>query len=59
MNNGAPISAITAPTGNSIGIMHDNQIVTFYKHNSMLLKKIGNHVRAGEAIAIIGVSGNA
>jgi murein DD-endopeptidase MepM/ murein hydrolase activator NlpD len=47
----------TLETGNSIGIMHDNQIVTFYKHNSMLLKKIGNHVRAGEAIAIIGNTG--
>lgn len=47
----------TLETGNSIGIMHDHQVVTFYKHNSMLLKKTGQFVRAGEAIAIIGNTG--
>jgi murein DD-endopeptidase MepM/ murein hydrolase activator NlpD len=32
-------------------------MVSIYKHNSELLKKVGNHVTAGEAIAIIGNSG--
>ncbi len=51
------LSDWTLETGNTIGIMHDNQVVTFYKHNSSLLKKRGSFVRAGEAIAIIGNTG--
>jgi murein DD-endopeptidase MepM/ murein hydrolase activator NlpD len=47
----------TLETGNTIGIQHDNDIVTFYKHNSVLLKKTGSAVKAGEAIAIIGNTG--
>ncbi len=47
----------TMDAGNTIGLQHDNNIITFYKHNSTLLKKIGERVKAGEAIAIIGNSG--
>ena len=47
----------TVETGYVIGIQHDNNLVSFYKHNSVLLKKIGNFVKAGDAIAIIGSSG--
>jgi len=47
----------TLETGNTIGIQHANSIVTFYKHNSALLKKTGNFVKAGEAVAIIGNTG--
>lgn len=47
----------TLETGNSICILHDHQITSCYKHNSMLLKKPGDYVRAGEAIAIIGNTG--
>lgn len=47
----------TLETGNTIAIQHTNNIVTFYKHNSVLLKKTGSYVRAGEAIAIIGNTG--
>ncbi len=47
----------TMDAGNTIGIQHSNNIVTFYKHNSTLLKKAGDQVKAGEAIAIIGNSG--
>ncbi len=47
----------TLETGNTIGIQHDNNLVTFYKHNSSLLKKTGSFVRAGEAIAIVGNTG--
>ncbi len=47
----------TVETGNTVGIQHDNNIITFYKHNSALLKKIGNQVKAGEAVAIIGNTG--
>ncbi len=47
----------TLETGHTIGIQHSNNILTFYKHNSSLLKKVGTFVKAGEAIAIIGNSG--
>lgn len=47
----------TRETGNSIGIQHANNTITFYKHNSTLLKKVGDYVKAGEAIAIIGNTG--
>ncbi len=47
----------TQETGHSLAIQHDNNLVTFYKHNSTLLKKVGNPVKSGEAIAIIGNTG--
>jgi len=47
----------TLETGNTIGIQHDFNVISFYKHNAQLLKKAGNYVRAGEAIAIIGNTG--
>jgi len=47
----------TMDSGNTIGLQHDNNVVTFYKHNSSNLKKLGDKVKAGEAIAIIGNSG--
>ena len=47
----------TLETGNTIAIQHANNIVSFYKHNSSLLQKVGNKVKTGEAIAIIGNTG--
>jgi len=47
----------TLETGNTIGIQHTNNLITFYKHNSALLKKSGSFVKAGEAVAIIGNTG--
>lgn len=47
----------TQETGYTIGIQHANNIITFYKHNSVLLKKVGSFVRSGEAVAIIGNTG--
>jgi len=47
----------TLETGNTIAIQHSNSIISFYKHNSALLKEIGNYVKAGEAVAIIGNTG--
>ncbi len=47
----------TLETGNTIGIQHANNLISFYKHNSVLLKESGNQVKAGEAIAIIGNTG--
>lgn len=51
------LSEWTLETGNTVGIQHDHGILSFYKHNSSLLKKVGNFVRAGEAIAIVGNTG--
>lgn len=51
------IAAYTAETGHIIQIQHDNDLISVYKHNSVLLKKEGEKVRAGEAIAIIGETG--
>jgi len=48
----------TLETGNTIAIQHGNNVITFYKHNATLLKKTGSFVRAGEAIAIIGNTGD-
>jgi murein DD-endopeptidase MepM/ murein hydrolase activator NlpD len=47
----------TVETGYSIAIQHPNNVITLYKHNSILLKKAGSNVKAGEAIAIIGNTG--
>ncbi|MCB0527178.1 MAG: M23 family metallopeptidase [Saprospiraceae bacterium] len=56
--DGVVISAgYTVETGYSIAIQHPNNVVTMYKHNSVLLKQTGSTVKAGEAIAIIGNSG--
>lgn len=43
--------------GNVIQIQHKNGFISIYKHNELLLKKIGDHVVAGEAIALVGNSG--
>lgn len=47
----------TPETGNVIQLQHENNLISVYKHNSVLLKKTGEKVKAGEAIAIIGESG--
>ena len=47
----------TLETGHTLGILHDNNLVSFYKHNSANLKRTGEYVKAGEAVAIIGNSG--
>ncbi len=47
----------TSETGYVIGVQHNNNIVTIYKHNSALLKKEGDYVKAGQVLAIIGNTG--
>ena len=51
------IAAWTLETGHIIQIQHDYNIISVYKHNAELLKKVGARVRAGDAIAIVGNSG--
>ncbi|HHB77720.1 MAG TPA: M23 family metallopeptidase [Saprospiraceae bacterium] len=58
ITNGVVIfSDWTMETGNTIVIKHSNDLLSVYKHNEKLLKKSGDIVKAGEAIAIIGNTG--
>ena len=43
--------------GNVIQIQHKNGFISVYKHNELLLKEVGDHVIAGEAIALVGNTG--
>lgn len=47
----------TVETGHVILVQHRNNFISAYKHNSALLKKQGDLVKAGEPIAIIGDTG--
>jgi murein DD-endopeptidase MepM/ murein hydrolase activator NlpD len=47
----------TSETGYVIAMQHTNNLFSVYKHNSALMKKTGDYVKAGEVIAIIGNSG--
>lgn len=50
-------SNFTPETGYVIAIQHGNNLISFYKHCSVLLKKVGSFVRAGEVIAVVGNTG--
>lgn len=50
-------SGWTDDTGYTIQIQHINDIISIYKHNQKLLKKVGDKVTAGEPIAIVGNTG--
>ncbi len=52
------VASFTADGGNVIQIQHANNFISVYKHNSVLLKKSGDQVKAGESIAFIGDSGD-
>lgn len=43
--------------GYVIQLQHKNGFISVYKHNAILLKKMGDKVKAGEAIAIVGNTG--
>ncbi len=47
----------TLETGYIIGVQHQHNLISVYKHCSALLKKTGDYVKAGEAISFIGNSG--
>ncbi|MGB3076333.1 MAG: M23 family metallopeptidase, partial [Chitinophagales bacterium] len=47
----------TAETGYVMAIQHNDNLISLYKHNSVLLKEEGNYVKAGDVIAIIGNTG--
>jgi murein DD-endopeptidase MepM/ murein hydrolase activator NlpD len=51
------LSSWTDDTGYVIAIQHQGDIISVYKHCSVLMKKVGNFVEPGEIIALIGNSG--
>ncbi len=50
-------SSWTPETGHVMVIQHRDNLISVYKHNSILLKKQGTIVSAGEVIALVGNSG--
>lgn len=50
-------SGWTLKYGNVIIIQHIDNLISIYKHNSVLLKKVGNFVNAGDVVALIGNTG--
>ena len=48
----------TVDNGYCIGIQHNGNLFSIYKHNAVLLKEEGDFVNAGDAIAIYGNSGS-
>jgi len=66
-NTNEPIKAVlngtvifadwTSDNGHIIAIQHKDDLISVYKHNSALLKKVGDYVRYGEVISIIGNTG--
>ena len=51
------LSTYTAETGYLIGVQHNQDLISIYKHCGSLLKKEGERVKGGEAIALVGNSG--
>jgi len=51
------LSVWTLETGYVIQIQHAANIISVYKHNASLSKKQGDRVKAGDAIAIVGNTG--
>lgn len=51
------LSTYTAETGYVIEVQHNQDFISVYKHCGSLLKKEGDIVQAGEAIALVGNSG--
>jgi murein DD-endopeptidase MepM/ murein hydrolase activator NlpD len=47
----------TANDGYVIELQHSNNLMSIYKHNSEITKNVGDHVKAGEPIAVIGNTG--
>ncbi len=47
----------TQDSGYVIAVQHTGNLISIYKHNAELLKKVGTFVNAGEIISIVGNSG--
>ena len=45
------------PEGCSLKIQHDNDLTTLYRHAGKLLKSVGEQVKAGTPVAVVGETG--
>jgi len=50
-------ASYTYDGGYVIQIQHPDNLISVYKHNSVLLKQVGDQVSAGESVAVIGNTG--
>jgi murein DD-endopeptidase MepM/ murein hydrolase activator NlpD len=50
-------AAWTPSGGHTMLIQHPNDFISIYKHNAVLLKKEGTFVNAGDAVALVGNTG--
>jgi murein DD-endopeptidase MepM/ murein hydrolase activator NlpD len=57
LNGTVILSTWSSETGWTIALQHADNMVSVYKHNSALLKRQGEYVKAGDPIAIYGGSG--
>ena len=52
------LSTYTSDGGNVIQVQHRNNLISVYKHNSVLFQEEGARVKAGESLAVIGNTGD-
>ena len=57
LNGTIIFTGFTSQDGNIIQVQHTNNLISIYKHCSSLLKSRGDRVKSGEAIAVVGNSG--
>ena len=57
LNGTVVFASWTAENGHEMHLQHANNYLSIYKHNATLHKVVGDRVKAGENIAIIGNSG--
>ncbi|WP_200974593.1 M23 family metallopeptidase [Echinicola sp. 20G] len=51
------LASWTLETGYVIAVQHSNELISIYKHNSVLLKSVGEPVSGGEVISVVGNTG--
>ncbi|MFT5336741.1 MAG: biotin carboxyl carrier protein [Luteibaculaceae bacterium] len=50
-------SGWTQEGGNVVQILHEGELLSVYKHNSKIFTEVGQKIKAGESIAIVGNTG--
>ena len=50
-------TGFSASDGNVVQVQHSNNLISIYKHCSAFLKTTGDRVKSGEAIAVVGNTG--